>query len=249
MLNIAECIRMHNQMIFSSEPGAQLKLNNLHIARAALFCEAYFTAILYGELAWYEQNEESKKDEIQSIMKKSYQSIGETDAVLAFLDPITHRMEYLELNGHWNEILIGLDAQSDGFTQNSRYLMDAGLYSLPNKLAQGNDAPNFECAWRLADWSIVDGGFEQKEDINSNGFDKYHYFALKSLQQKDQIGTKLNVTRAFEAIIKMFKQSSYECTKNIYKNLMMLHLLLQIEEFCYVCQVFRTMKFFFYLTL
>ncbi|XP_055323121.1 serine/threonine-protein kinase ATM isoform X2 [Sitodiplosis mosellana] len=237
MLNVAECIRVHNQTIFSSTPGAQLKLNYLHIAKAALFCEAYFTAILYGELASYEKHEGTKQAEIQSIMKNSYQSIGETDAVSAFLDPITQKMEYLELNGCWNEILIGIDAQTNDFTQNSRYLMGAGLYSLSNKLAQGNDTPNYECAWRLADWGIVEGSSEnanQKEVIDANGFDKYHYFALKSLQQKDQIGANLNVKRAFEAVIKMFKQSSYECTKNIYKNLMMLHLLLQIEEFGYV---------------
>lgn len=227
---------MHNQTIFSTAPAAQLKLNYLHIAKAALYCEAYFTAILYGELASYEKHDDNKQVKIQSIMKDSYQSIGETDAVCAFIDPITQKMEYLELNRCWNEILIGIDAQSNGFTQNDRYLMEAGLYSLPNKLAQGNDVPNYECAWRLTDWGIVEGSDSQKED--SIGFDKHHYFALKNLQQKDQIGTKLNVKRAFEAVIKMFKQSSYECTKTIYKNLMMLHLLLQIEEFCHVRYTF-----------
>lgn len=247
MLNIAECIRMHNQTNVGSKSAAQLKLNYLHIAQAALFCEAYFTAILYGELASYEKNEANKQLEIQSIMKQSYQSIGETDAVSAFLDPITQKMEYLELNGCWNEILIGIDVQSNGFMQNSKYLMEAGLYSLPNKLAQSNDAPNYECAWRLADWGIAEGNMENttnhREIINSNEFEKYHYFALKNLQQKDQIGTKLNVKRAIESVIRMFKQSSYECTKNIYKNLMMLHLLLQIEEFCYVRPLFQIRKF------
>lgn len=239
MLNIAECIRMYNQTIFSAALTVpQLKLNYLHIARAALFCEAYFTAILYGELASYEHPNDTAKNEIKSILKNAYQTIGETDAVTAFLDPIKQNVEYLELNRCWNDILIRIDANSNGFTQYARYLSEAGLYSLANKVTQGNNAPNYECAWRLADWCMVEGGTEGSSHTNnlniSNEFEKHHYFALKNLQQKDHIGTKLNVKRAYDIVIKMFKQSSYECTNNIYKNLMLLHLLQQIEEFCCV---------------
>ncbi|XP_031619505.1 serine/threonine-protein kinase ATM [Contarinia nasturtii] len=230
MLNVAECVRMHNQALFGSAQNLQVNLNNLHIAKAALFCEAHFTAILYGELSSYESDE----TEIQSIMKSAYQSIGEIDAVSAFLDPIKHKTQYLEVNRCWNKLLIGVDAQTDGFTEYSRYLSEAGLYNLANKLNMSNNSRNYECAWRLQDWGIAEGSADHSCTTNqdpTNEFDKYHYFALKSVQQRDQIGTKINVKRAFEGVIKMFKQSSYECTKNIYKNLMMLHLLQQIEEF------------------
>lgn len=209
----------------------------MHIAKAALFCEAFFTAILYGELASCDESSDINADEIRSIMKCAYQSIGETDAVSAFLDPIKQRIEYLELNRCWDQIFIGMDAQSNEFPQYVRFLGQAGLYNLANQLTQGGNATNYECAWRLADWNIIEGD-AQRTQIQGDGasadFDKYHYFALKNLQQRDQIGVKINVEHAFKAIVKMFKQSSYECTKNIYKNLMMLHLLQQVDEFCHV---------------
>lgn len=211
-----------------------MKLNYLHIAKAALFCEAYFTAILYGELASYEDSgDNTQSAEIKSIMKNAYQSIGETDAVSAFLDPIQQNMEYLELNQRWDRLLIGIDAQPDQLSTCVQYLGQAGLYNLANALAQSEKLTDYKCAWRLADWSIVEGNAATTSTQNDE-FEKYHYFALKSLDHLDQIRVRSNVEKAFEAIIKRFKQSSYECSKNIYKNLKMLHLLQQIEEFCYV---------------
>lgn len=213
-------------------------MNNLHIAKAALYCEVYFTAILYVELAVCEGTDDIDQEEIRMIMKHGYQSIGEFDAVSACLDPIKQRTEYLEFNRSWDQILIGIDTQLNAFDQYANYLAQAGLYNLANKLTQGNNSTNFECAWRLADWSIVEDDTVQCVNHSTNDmsfeFNKYHYFALKSLRQKEPIGVKVNVERAFNAVIKMFKQSSYECTKNIYKNMMMLHLLQQIEEFSHV---------------
>lgn len=243
MLNVAECVRMNNQTAFSRSARNLINLNNLHIAKAALFCEAYFTAILYGELTSYESAERKTEENAEtaitkSIMKSAYQSIGEIDAVSAFLDPITHKTQYLEVNRCWNKILIGVDSQTNDCGEYARYLSEAGLYNLANKLNEGNNSRNYECAWRLLDWGIAEGCDNPSTTTTNNNmandFDKYHYFALKSLQQRDQIGTKINVNRAFKEVIKMFKQSSYECTKNIYKNLMHLNLLQQVEDFCSV---------------
>lgn len=210
-------------------------MSYLHIAKSALFCEAYFTAILYGELASYENIDGKTSIEIKSIMKSAYQLIGETDAVSAFIDPLQQKMEYLEMNQCWNELLIGVDAQSNEISKCVSFLGQAGLYNLANKLTQNSNSTNYECAWRLADWSIVEGT-AQTTSTQEDEFEKYHYFALKSIDKShlDRIRVKSYVQKAFEAIIKRFKQSSYECTKNIYKNLKMLHLLQQIEEFCYV---------------
>lgn len=213
----------------------RLKLNYLHIAKAALYCEAYFTAILYGELASYDESSSYDSGEIRQIMKSAYQSIGEFDAVSAYLDPVKQRTEYLELNRCWDQILIGIDAQPNDFSRYTKYLGEAGLYNLANKLTQGSNSTNYECAWRLADWSVVeDNDRNAPYDDQFGEFDKYHYFALKNLQQKNQIAVKKNVEQAYQGVIKIFKQSSYECTKNIYKNLMMLHLLQQVDEFCHV---------------
>lgn len=222
----------------------RLCLNYLHIAKAASFCDAHFTTILYGELA-LEEAPTTEFTGIKSIMKTAYQSIGVLDAVTAFLDPIEQPIEYLELNQKWSEIFTILDA--DPTTDHklySHYLAKPGLYGLANKLSQNvNLGANYECAWRLSDWSILnDENIEISTQManDSMEFDKYQYFALKCLQQKDEIGVRFNIDKATDAIVKTLKQSSYECTKNIYKDLMKLHMLQQIEEFCDVsCQPTR----------
>lgn len=217
----------------------RLELNYLHIAKSALVCEAYFTAILYGEMESYHANTDGRNAaEIKFIIKNAYQSIGESDAVSAYLDPIQQKTEYLEMNQSWNELLIGMDVHSNDFAQRNKYLGQAGLYNLANQLSQTDNAANYACAWRLADWSIVEGNAENIS-IELDKFEKYHYFALKYLDCHDQIGVQENVKKAYEIIIKRFKQCSYECTKNIYTNLKMLQLLQQIEEFCYVRAFFR----------
>lgn len=222
-------------LFFSSKKDEEdrVNLNNLHIAKAALFCEAQFMAILYGELATYD-NENDMNPEIKSILKNAYKSIGENDAVSAFLDPITNRTEYLEFNKCWTEIFIRHDAHNSNFESYTSYLTQAGLYNLSNKLNQKGSSTNYECAWRLSDWGIVDAGNEKSTQTiqQNNEFDKHHYFALKCLQQRDEVGVRSNIHKAIEGIIKNFKQSSFEVTNNIYKSLMMLQMLQQIEEFC-----------------
>lgn len=91
-------------------------------------------------------------------------------------------------------------------------------------------------AWRLADWSILNASAStQCEDRESNYFEKYHFFALKSFALKDEIAVRFNIENGLNEIINGLKSSSYECTKNIYKDLMHLNMLQQIEDFCDVC--------------
>lgn len=91
MLDIVECIRMYNQLyviislliiscyfdlkkcvFFSSKFGSkQIELDYLHIAQAALFCEAYFTSVLYCELWKIQERNETEPitTNLRSIMK------------------------------------------------------------------------------------------------------------------------------------------------------------------------------------
>lgn len=214
----------------------------MHIAKAANFCDAHFTAILYGEMARMKIGDNIETgyddDKAKLIMKNAYQSIGETDAVTAFIDPIECRSEYLQLKQSWNEVFLRQDAMPLVQPNTSTYaqqMSDSGLYTLANILMQKSNQVNYECAWRLGDWNVVERMCETEQNRQRNGvadeFEKYHYLALKCLNGKDELGVKRNVDKARCQIIRRIKLSSYECTRNIYKNLTALHLLKQIEEF------------------
>lgn len=73
MITVAECIRINNLNTMN-----KITLEYMHIAKAAQFCEAHFTSIMYAEL-WALQIEASSaytlaqiKSErnLQEIMKK-----------------------------------------------------------------------------------------------------------------------------------------------------------------------------------
>lgn len=206
----------------------------MHIATAAVFCDAQFTAILYGDLDIYSKDNRMS-DDTKAIQRKSYQSIGELDAVTPLLDPIKSRSEYLRFNQNFMDSFLRFDVQPTLSQSHIDHWEQAGLYSAVNRFAHASDtiAPNYECAWRLGDWSIVDGADERPtQDIRSMcRFDKHHYFALKCLKRSDEMGVQSHLRHATEEIVKVFRQSSSEVANNIYNSLMQLNMLQQIDEF------------------
>lgn len=80
MITVAECIRIYNL-----NSARKIQLEYMHIAKAAQYCEAYFTSIMYVEL-WALQIEASSdytltqiksETNLQEIMKK----VSRSDAV------------------------------------------------------------------------------------------------------------------------------------------------------------------------
>lgn len=234
-------INNSNDIFHRASNDCKINLNHLHIAKTAYDCEAHFTAILYAELATMEQKESN--DEIKSILSNAHRAIGEMDAVPAFLDPLKNRTEYLHQNHKWNEIHLQQDVMACTDNQSlqsyANYLKESGLYLLSHNVKRSMNEVDYECAWRLGDWTFNETDFSDTEkSITEINAEKYHYFALKCLQEKDRRGVKLNLKAACAQIIESFKQSSHECTKNIYKNLGLLHMLQQIEEFSDVIPLF-----------
>lgn len=73
MITVAECIRINNLNTIS-----RITLEYMHIAKAAQYCEAYFTSVMYAEL-WALQIEASSQytlaqiksePRLQEVMKK-----------------------------------------------------------------------------------------------------------------------------------------------------------------------------------
>lgn len=222
------------------------------MAKAAEYGNAHFTSILYADLWAMDQvnTEEAQSDPMMlNIMKgvyilkivscyfeiqyfiQAYMSLGEESAVTSFLDPIANRSMYLHFNQSWNRIFLEQDAQ--GYADQSvlltarENLTSSGLFGLANVLCSESTAKQYECAWRLSDWSVVD----TPQCNEANSFDRSHYKALRCLQSKDEMGANVAIGQARQQIIDEMRSASLECTHNLYKYLQRLALVQQIEDF------------------
>lgn len=226
-------------------------LNYLHIGKAALYCDAYFTAIMYVELWALDKSTETSNKEIladsdlQDIMKEAYKAIGESDAVMPFLNPITARHTYFQLRGDFNRLNIEQDVQSYQSNANielcRNFLTAGGLYGLANclqQIARKSNGAQYECMWRLSDWSTIDDngptGVLSSAENHLYTFEREHYQALKCLQIKAEMGARASIKLARQSIIGFLRYASLECTNNIYQHMKGLMMIQQIEDFCQV---------------
>ncbi len=127
----------------------------------------------------------------------------------------------------------------DTITEYANHLANSGLYTLSNALSLKSNK-QFECAWRLGDWSVLNQmGATESNDFQQQ-FERQHYIALKCLEtSRDEKGVRDAMKTARSAIISSLKHLSLECTNNIYHDLQRLTLLQQIDDFCQVSQSSR----------
>lgn len=158
-------------------------------------------------------------------------SLGEEAAVTSFLDPIANRSMYLQFNQSWNRIFLEHDAQSYAdrsvLLTAKDNLTSSGLFGLANVLSPQSTAQQYECAWRLSDWSVLDT--VQCEETYT--FDRSHYNALRCLQSKDEMGANVAIAQARQNIIDELRTASLECTNNLYSFLQRLAMVQQIDDF------------------
>lgn len=221
-----------------SELAQPIELNNFHIAFVALYCEAYFSSIIFAEIAYLNGKKEDNAN-LKTILKVSYKAIGQKDAVLAFLNPKDDEIEYFREKRMWEQLYSKIDVlamtnPTDAYSMYSEYLYEDGLFELSREANKKTEKINYECLWRLSDWNYLNASNGVDENYDEN-FSKYHYFSMKSFCEKNEMNAKLNLELARNNIIRKFRLSKYECVKNIYKNLMNLNQLQQIEDFCTVC--------------
>ena len=246
MLNVVECIRMYRL----NNPTAQFVcwLKHLSIAKAAKYCQAYFTAVLYCEVWAQEKSSDGNiiaNKNLQDIMYEAYTSIGIHDASDLFVNPITSRTLYMQTNNESFRNIMEHDAVGiQGDDQMEAYLKllnDMGLHFMTHKLAQmsGGQVPyQYECFWRLCDWNVLTDADSDRKSTKAVDFkvefEKYHYSSLKCLKNNDELGCKISVDKARKSVQQMLKEESLECTQNIYKFMRMSQLLQQVEDFSIV---------------
>ncbi|XP_024081635.1 serine-protein kinase ATM-like isoform X2 [Cimex lectularius] len=227
----------------------KLGLDYLYIAQAAQFCKAYFTSILYAEL-WAEQIlsdfqipedlsnlsplekiSQYKPEEaiiLQKLLWEGYKEIGEFDAVYGCGDihlvETSGRIKFYSQMGLWSKVIEQCELSQDpAFTQD---LVDAlrmsGKFTIAKQVA--NDKSDYECAWRLGDWSL-----NLPKEENYSGL---LYGALKAIHNQDKITACQLVDSARVLVVNSVEHASLEVANNIYQPLSRLRALRELEVSC-----------------
>lgn len=248
MLKFTECIRTHCQKNPNAQIAQRINLNFLNVAKAAKYCEAFFTAVMYCEM-WVEKQLKNEKiphdrsinnKNLQEIMYESYTAIGIHDASELFVNLTTNRSLYLQTCHQGIQNIFEHDTmKNDGKANLLKLLNDTGLHFMANTIAKASKDPSlkaqqYECLWRLGEWeAVVDNDvIDPKTTIDHHEeFEKNHFLGLKCLKNDDELGMKTAIQKSRKSILHIIQQESLECTKNLYKFLGMSHLLQQIEDF------------------
>lgn len=243
MLMVAECNRLqHQELLYSGKFCVpKMTLNYVHVAKAAEYCQAHFTAILYGELWAFvgppdgQICHDIKKKEPPEVfalcktLQKSYKEVGGLDIYRYLIDPLQQRQEFLLAHNLHSQYLLEMTGPS-GQIQTGKVLMEDGLFKVAQSVSRVDDELKYEIAWRLGDWSVLDQ-CESTENFVAE-FEKSHYSAIKRYYSADEKNVSVYVDQARDAVTKMLKNTAIESPRNLYKFFGMLNLLQQIEDFC-----------------
>ncbi|XP_017776533.1 PREDICTED: serine-protein kinase ATM [Nicrophorus vespilloides] len=230
MLTTVHFIRLHRNTLSNAsnlKTNVELQINHLHVALAAQFCSAHFSASMFAEL-WCqreivkkanvlnnnasvlaticETSDDSKA--LKSILKETYRNIGDKDALLPcqLIDPcdLPHYIQFHK----------SIDFETS--------LINCGLYELA---ANNNSASvQYECLWRLGRWD----GLSEREPTNT--FDCHYYSALKALNDNDLVSLGESVERARSVLLESFRHESLESCKHLYKSTTEFQCLHELED-------------------
>lgn len=235
-----------------------LKVNYLHIAEAARFCSAFYTAILYVEL-WFNEKKKLQTDLsidnicevypeegsiLTKILRDCYSKIGIYDGIRGcgyahLLDIKTESQHYEHLN-KWNASMLFDDIElSRGSRNSEKHLISAlqksgMLYTVNSLIRSSNNKHElsdvqYKCAADLGDWSLFDGPHSCQGSEES--YEKHHYLALKAFHSDDPVTFQNEIHRARKITVSKLSLRSLESAENLYQSLTELRCLKELEDF------------------
>lgn len=249
-----------------------LDINYLHVAQAAFYCSAFFTAIFYAEL-WFEEKKKldsecTNLDQIcakypnegatlTKLLRECYSKIGNSDGIhgcgyMHLLDTESEIQHYEHLK-KWNLSMLYHDIQLSQDRKNSSSglvtsLQKSGLYHTLSNLIRSDSseeelsAVHYSCAAKLSDWSLLDLSYKNKDGEAAEMYEKHYYFALKSLHCEDIVTFQGEISKARKCVIAELSNCSLESTKNLYLPLSRLQCLKELEDFSATLQTADTLN-------
>lgn len=228
-----------------------LDINYLYVSQAAQFCSAHFTSIQYLEVWCETQFKRMNKDKesmvfnpvdvitemlpeegllLQSILNKSYKSIGDSDAIegcgSSYLLNLSSRTQYYQQLRKWDRVMENCDLQQTTEVISKDYLeafSNSGLQNVAHIMASNHNDLKYDYCWQLNKWDLPDSG--------DKSFESLHYHALRHvhLNNLDKAIPMINEARL--VVIESLYYASLESTATIYTPLTKLKIIEDLDDF------------------
>ncbi|XP_023014307.2 serine/threonine-protein kinase tefu [Leptinotarsa decemlineata] len=241
-----------------------LNIDYLKAAKAAQFCSAHFSTLLYTEL-WCQTQIENIQNEnpafceqrstmidfiyervgreageaLQHILRNAYKAVGDLNALpgcgISFLLEPQFRVEHYKEQEKWDQVTQFYATRIFSEPHTSlRELMESfkkcSWYQMPLLCGDKLEEPQYECMWRLGQWTT-----SEKRNVSSSmtrdDFEKYRFFALKSLRDKNVRSFDEALKYQKLCVIDHLKHASLESCQNLYPVLSRMQSLVEIEDF------------------
>ncbi|KAJ8960033.1 hypothetical protein NQ318_009470 [Aromia moschata] len=264
MLDVLNFVRLQRSSKSNIRQVAELDLNYLKVAKAAEFCAAHFSALLYSEL-WchakiqeiegrkkynvgltkldviYENEEEQIGEALQDILRNAYRAVGDLDALPgcgnSFLLKPQYRVQHYKELDNWEQVTHFYEMQvSHGVDSARRDLMESlkkcGLYQLPLLCNKQSDESQYECLWRLGQWSTDEKRVVQSDvPLNPTDYEKYRFYSLKALHDRNEYAFDIAKKAQSLCMVEHLRHTSLESSQNMYPVLTQLQALNEMGDF------------------
>lgn len=130
---------------------------------------------------------------------------------------------------------------SHGLPMSEDMLLDSfkscGLYETSLMCNNLQTEPDYECMWRLSKWNLPDmkKSADKKQTSLKPEMEKYKYFMLKGVHERDIYSVMENIENARLSIVGKLKHTSLESSSNLYGILVYLQSFNETEEFLNAC--------------
>ncbi|KAL1501124.1 hypothetical protein ABEB36_006509 [Hypothenemus hampei] len=252
MLDVVNFIR--NRL--TSTKLTAMKFDYLRIAKAAAYCSAHFSALLYSELWCQEKIDENNlrnsnsldqfathldtiyKSEangttLQEILQSSYKSIGELDALsgcgLSLFRDSHYRINYYKSIGQWDRVMDYYSIRPwDTATDGANLLESFKMnYLYQLPLKFQSEKVDYECMWRLGQWIIPSCDNSEQHEVN---YEKNKFNCLKAICDYDLYTFTTSKKELETYFVENLKHISIESNTNLYPVLSQLESFVEMED-------------------
>ncbi|XP_044260658.1 serine-protein kinase ATM isoform X2 [Tribolium madens] len=256
MLDVVHFVRLQQNV---RKKQIILNLDYLKMAKAAHFCTAHFTALLYADL-WcqaqidqspidyalssstytsldliYEKVDRTTGQALQHILREAYKAVGERDALLGcgsshLLDATTRVEHYKEL-GRWDQVThyYEMEVSTTG---------GAGIRPLVDSLIRGKMYQlSLFCSDAYGEpnyeslWRLGKWECNKRENSEEVYYDKCKFYAIKALREEDDFGFLAALEGGWECVVGEFMGANMESIKHFYDAFGRLQALKELEDF------------------